>query len=668
MDRLLDGLIGLLGLVYSHPWVAPFVLAPIMFAGAAFVYVQARVRTRPFLRGADARVRALKAALGQERDAVSERAAFSRNFGDVAAAMEAGGARLEALVQAWREFEEQIIDETASPIRNTSRPDPFLRRAAPKQTALVFWSNAFVAIGLILTFLGLIFALSTAAKGMQGGDVGVAQAALKGLLVVAGAKFFTSVGGLAASLALRFAEHGLTRAVVKRTDEMCCLLERGLLYVPPQKLAVEQLEELREQSRELKTFNADLALQIGERVGAQFHQAMAPVAASLDTLNGGIASMSEGLREGLGQGAAEAVSAAASGELRALGETLNLLRQQLESLGGHVGASGEDAARQIRLAGSDFREAADAIRAAFAQLAGQVDGLGVRMVEQGEAAQRSQSEALERALSRLEDAQARSAESLSGAIGALSDAGRAAASGLQHELGSTLARGVQEAEATFRHAVEDSQTRFRQAVEESGEGLRSASAGLASSVGEASGRVIEAASLFQRGGEGARVAAEAMGGVANRARQAAVSLGDAASDISSAASPVAQSAQAMTAAADRLTRAQEAGREAEADALAQVRALADGMREAHASAEGVWSQYQGRFQNVDQSLANAVKILSETLGESLGQYRAFAHDVDGKLAEAVGKMGSSLEEIREYADSLDAFVDGLKAPALEAAE
>ena len=656
-NRLLDGLIGLLGQVYGRPWVAPFVMLPAMWAGAALVYVQARLRSRSFLQATDVRIRALRSALGSDRGAIAERSAFSQNFASVAQVMDSGGQALDGLIQAWREFQEQIIDETASPIRNTSRPDVFFRRAAPKQTLLVFWSNAFVAIGLILTFLGLIVALSKAAQGMQGGDVSAAQGALRGLLIVAGAKFFTSVGGLIASLALRFGEHGLTRQVVRRTDEMCALLERGLLYVPAQKLAVEQLDELREQSRELKTFNTDLALQIGERVGAQFQHAMAPVAESLSSLNAGMATMSEGLREGLGQSAADAVSAAASGELRALGQTLNALREQLESLGGHVGASGEDASRQIRAAGADFREAAENIRAAFEQLAGQVDGLGARMVEQGDAAARSQSEALERALGQLEAAQARSADAITGAVDALQGAGRAAATGLQQDLSSALTLGVKESQATFRHAVE-----------ESGEGLRSAAAGLARAVDEASGRVIDAAGLFQRGGESARAAADSMRGVADRAQEASTALGDASAGFSAAAAPVAQSAQAISSAADRMTKVVEAGRDAEADALRQVNALADSLRQTSSAADGAWRDYRGRFEDVDRSLGAVTVKLSETLGDSIGQFREFAQKVDSNLADAVGRLGASLTAIEDYAESLDAYVDSLDEPTLEAAE
>src|SRR5206468_3837431 len=130
----------------------------------------------------------------------------------------------------------------------------------------------------------------------------------------------------AASLFLRMLEFYFQNRSRHLLNEVCDLLERGLLYVSPQLLAVQQLDELRRQSAQFERFNADLAITIGEQVGARFQSAVAPITASLGNLNENMANMSSNLREGLGQGAADAVNAAASGELRALGHTLEALR------------------------------------------------------------------------------------------------------------------------------------------------------------------------------------------------------------------------------------------------------------------------------------------------------------------------------------------------------
>ena len=103
----------------------------------------------------------------------------------------------------------------------------FFGRAKPRLSGLLFASNVFVAAGLILTFLGLVVALRTAAENM--GDAAKAQGALTILLTVASAKFLTSIGGIGASLVLRFAEHGLAKRVNAATDEICACDLQGPL-------------------------------------------------------------------------------------------------------------------------------------------------------------------------------------------------------------------------------------------------------------------------------------------------------------------------------------------------------------------------------------------------------------------------------------------------------
>ena len=462
LNSILRAMLSAVGLVYSIPWVAPFVLLPILLLAAAYLVLRAQGRTKPFIYAARARVVALRAALGDDPDPVAERAAFSRNYPDVESALNATGPGSEGLVPAWREFHETLIDETSSPIRNTNRPSAYFQRAAPRQTDLVFWSNVFVGVGLILTFFGLVVALNTAAQGMQG-DVAHSKEALTQLLVVAGAKFFTSIAGLLASLMLRFAEHRLSRATYAQTEEICALLERGMLYIPPQRLASEQLDVLREQRDELKTFNSDLALQIGERVGAQFQQVMAPVNASLATLNDSMNMMSEGM----GQSAAKAIAEASGGELRALGQTLGALGERLDTLSATVGSSGDEAARQIRAAGEDFARAAADIRAAFQTLVERVDGLGAKLADQGDAAAKVQEQALSRLQEGILETLNRSNEALVEAVTALRSAGGEAAEAMQRELGTALAAGVAESQRTFRAVIE-----------ESGEGLKATSVGL----------------------------------------------------------------------------------------------------------------------------------------------------------------------------------------------
>lgn len=653
MDQILDFILESLNLVYQERWVAPLVLLPIMMAAAALMHLQAWRRTRPYLAASRRRVTVLQDALGTDPDPVAERAAFADAFATVSAAMNTGDGGAHELVQAWREFHETIIDETTSPIRNTNRPSGFFNRAAPRQTTLIFASNIFVAAGLILTFLGLIVALNTAAGGMSGGDVQAAQLSLVGLLTVAGAKFFTSVAGLGASIWLRFAEHGLTKRVRRETELLCQLIERGLLYVPPQRFAAEQLEVMKEQRDQLKFFNTDVAMQLSERIGKEFVQAITPVTQSLTTLNASMLSVTQGI----GAGAKEAIERVSGDQLRGLSDTLASLSQRLDAVSQSVSSTSEDAATQIRLAGADFATAAADIRDAFDLLAARVEGMGDRIAQQGEAASAAQQRTLSDMIAGVDATQVRTTEMISQVINTLRDAGSAAAATMQREVGDALEKGVAESKRTFQIAIE-----------QSAEGLKDTANSLTTAIGGAATQIERAGQGFSRSSENAVLAAEAMSAVADNGRSVAIAINDAARGFNEAAAPVARAAQAVNDAADKVARTVEADRRADDAALAEMRELAETMRQTHVAADTAWREYRARFEDVDRALAVTTDKLAETLGDSFAEFRRFAQETDRELGVAVSRLAGTVTSIQEYAEALEEYVAQERADKLEAAE
>lgn len=647
MDYFLDLILGGLDLIYGRRWVAPFVLLPLMFIAAFLVRRHAMRVTRPYLQAARRRVEALREALGDDPEPVAERQAFAENYITASAVMNEDQPGGHGLVLAWREFQESMVDESAAPIRNTNRPGAFFNRAAPKMTMLTFASNIFVGAGLILTFLGLIVALNKAASGMAGQDVALAKQSLQDLLIVAGAKFFTSVAGLGASIWLRFTEHGLSLKVRHETDQICELLERGLLYVSPQRLAVDQLEVLREQRDQLKFFNTDVAMQLSDRIGAQFIQAIAPVTASLDALNDNMASVTQGI----GAGAREAIEKVSGDQLRGLSETLADLRSRLDLIGQAVGSSSDDAARQIRLAGEDFAKAAADIRSAFVNLTAEVDTIGQGMSERGEAANAAQKQALETILGSIEDAQSKSVAMVTEVLAALKNGGVDAASRMQQEVGDSLKTGVEESQRTFRIAIE-----------ESGEALRETANSLSKAVGDAAQQVERANVGFTRTGDSAERTAEAMQTVTDNARSVAIALNDASQGFGQAAGPVADAARSVHEAARELAQTVASDRVADAAALSEMKALAEGLRATQSAAEQAWHDYRARFEGVDSALSAATEKLAQTLGDSLTEFRQFAQDTDRELAAAVGRLGNTVTQIEDYAESLDEYVEQTRGP------
>lgn len=657
LDAIVDWLFGILDPIFSQRYVAPVIILPAMLLVAAFLIAHAGTRARPFYKAADRRIRALTAAIGASGDHVQERTDFAASFADVSAVLRTPQRGAEPLIRAWNEFDESIIDAKSSPIRNTSRPQVFFARAIPQVGHLAFWSNVFVGVGLLLTFIGIVVALNTAGAGMESGTQEDTQIALQELLAVAGAKFFASIAGLIASIVLRFADAHYQRKLRGKVERIGALLERGLLYVPPQLLASQQLDELRRQSAELGRFHTDLAGSIGAEIARRFEGAMAPVSTSLGALSERLGDFTDRVGAGLGRGAAEAVSAAASGELRALGKTLEGIGGQLDRAGQSVNGSGEDVARQIRLAGEDFASAARDIREAFASLRSDVDGVGRSLIERNETMAAAQSSTLEAALAAFNASQADSAEALSDAAQRLGEAGNETARSMQASLA-----------ATFRTSLDEIQGVLRTSIVEAGTGFGRAGAELSASVRTAVDRIAELAASIDRSREGADGLAAAFKGTAAESAGAAGSLAAAAAGFAAAAEPVVQSAQALGLVSDRLAATAAEQTRAGAEAFESLKALAAGIRATEEAAAEAWRDYRTRFEGVDQNLAHTLDRMGGALADALQQLRDFAGKIDQELAAAVLRLATPLDAIQESGEAIRRFAASVRSPDREAAE
>ncbi|MGV8838899.1 MAG: anti-phage ZorAB system protein ZorA [Bauldia sp.] len=657
LDAIVDWLFGILDPIFSQRYVAPVIILPAMLVAATLLIVHAGTRARPFYAAADRRIKALSAAVGTSGDPAQERADFAAAFPDLAAVLRTPQRGAEPLVRAWNEFDESIIDVKSSPIRNTSRPQVFFARAIPQVGHLAFWSNVFVGVGLLLTFVGIVVALNTAGAGMEGGTQEDTQFALQELLAVAGAKFFASIAGLIASIVLRFADAHYQRKLKGKVERIAQLLERGMLYVPPQLLASQQLEELRRQSAELGRFHTDLAGSIGAEIAKRFEGAMAPVSTSLGALSERLSDFTDRVGDGLGRGAAQAVTAAASGELRALGATLEGIGGQIDRAGRNVNGSGEDVARQIRLAGEDFATAARDIREAFASLRSDVDGVGRSLIERNETMAAAQSSTLEAALAAFNAKEADAAEALADAVRRLGDASDETSKALQSSLAASL-----------HQSLDDIQSVLRQSIVEAGAEFGRAGAELSASVRGAVDRIEEFTASIERSREGADGVAAAFKGTAAESAGAAGSLAVAAAGFAAAAEPVVQSAQALGVVSDRLAATAAEQARAGSEAVESLKTLAAGIRATEEAAADAWRDYRARFEGVDQSLAQSLDRMGGALADALQQLRDFAGKIDQELATAVLRLATPLDAIQESGEAIRQFAASVRPADREAAE
>ena len=157
-----------------------------------------------------------------------QEAQFYRRFREIDAAMQRAGPMSGSLAQAWRRYRRTFVVGDAPPIRSAQRPRAFFYGALAPPNWLGFAANTFVGVGLLLTFLGLVAALTFAADGMRNSDPSGMLIALQELLAAAASKFVTSIAGVGLSIVLNLLERVLSAHLRHNLDALSSAVELGV--------------------------------------------------------------------------------------------------------------------------------------------------------------------------------------------------------------------------------------------------------------------------------------------------------------------------------------------------------------------------------------------------------------------------------------------------------
>jgi uncharacterized protein YoxC len=578
---------------------------------------------------------------------------------------------------AFTEFCETLLETDREEIRNTVRPQGFFHAglAREKLPALKLMNAVpgyFVGIGLLLTFIGLVLALGKAGQAASAGNAADMQKAMTELLNIATFKFATSIAGLFSSIVLSFVFRLYSIAIETAFDKFSAALESGLLYTAPQSISADMRDIAREQLRELRDitqgdFFARMGEQIAPRMSEAIGTAIAPVAASIDRAIGSLkASSDDGMSELLSK-FGDTLRQGAGTEMHALAATLGQMEKTLAAMQNDLRGSGEDFGRRmaeaseqlktfIEEAGRSFGRSSTESRDALASVAATLKDTLERAnadvaVGLGNAAGG--------ASARLEEAMGVVMGKLDGQIGALGERLSAmqaamerqaqASDGQQAAQSALMGRAAEQAATTQARMQEGLAT----AMEEIGARLNRAVELAVGLIGERFDallrqmQAVEAALGHQR---------SALEGTASEARKTADALGSTAQDIRIAAAPLSQVGDRFATASESMSSNIDRSTAALGQMQAQMTALAGGLQATNDKTQAFWSDFKGKFDEVDTALGHAVTILSTSTADQSQLLKQQVNDVDSALAKAISGLNPLLDDIRstagEIADSL----------------
>lgn len=534
-------------------------------------------------------------------------------------------AKNRALGDAWSEFTECLILPTdASPtkeVQNTRDPSSYFSAASiidPKLNVRFYSSipGHLTGLGILGTFLGLAAGIGLAQSGLSTPDATRIQESLQLLLQGASLAFLTSIAGLVTSIAFLVFERWQLASLDRQLSGWVRLLDERLLRVTQEKIASDQLHELREQTAALKSFNTELAVSIAEALDEKVAQRLSPQIAELKEALQGMRSdqgeVSDRLINSVVAKFEQTMTGAAGREMDALGETL----QKLNSA---VTASSEGMERQQ-----------ERMSASLAEMAALIQG------SLGESSSQLQQE-LGTAIARLTRASERSAEAMREASEAAGASTRSAMQGAADMMGATLTAAVE----ALSNRLEESSGRVSQSLSSAGE---SAARRLDATAEEV---VVRLASLNEGFDRSAAIAgrlddvvlqvtgaAEALGDAGTQLREVMPSLRETSSGIRMASLEIRGAAETVA----ELT-------ESIADSSQQLRAAQDRVAQS-------WQEYSQKFDRTDEQLAGIFRQIEEGLDRYTTRIRTFTVEVDQSLAKAVGTLTAVVDDLGQVLEDM----------------
>lgn len=537
---------------------------------------------------------------------------------------------------AWGEYHETMVHpepESEDVVRNSLRPNAFFD-AEDLGFDGGWWRilpGLFVSVGLLLTFLGLIAAL-TAIGGAE-----ITDDSLRELLNAASAKFIMSLTGLACSIGLTVVLRISGESVQHEVRRLCHAIEKRLRFQSLEEIAADQLRVARDQGDAMRQVATEMVAELSRplredlpnAIGQSIRSEVAPLFEQLgqsseEGLGQMVGTLSDQISRDVGAALAEA-----SGRLGDAADRLAVLAEQMENGTGRMGAEYEAIAARM---GEQMAEMQTAMQSDLAQ---------------GREAMNEGVEALLKVVVECLTAIRENTSSGSQAIASAAADMRAAAEGFRQEIESAAGAGAITVGAEMQRAAEAA-----------GGAIANATSELTAPLSDLAMRLEAAADATQGGAESlAQLATAAQSGGEAIAR-GADRLERASTVMSSAADPIKDGISGLQASTREMT-------EGVSTALATARQHSDETsrrtRDALEAASQILGDQQTGISAAMEGLAAALRemrgqgdrldTMDQKLGAAFEQYRT----------QVEATMNGTAEQVRGIVEILNPALDTMKS-------
>lgn len=226
--------------VFSTPGAALMMAGAILIFAIGLIFQSGHFEFTPLREDFRRRTDILDSLQGDRQKAFAESfEAIDKRF---------SGLAHPVLELGWSNYRGQLTPTLDARLASSIHANDAFEHADTPARTLEWWANLMVAIGLVITFMGIVAALTEATSAMGPGASGSGGAAMQdaliNLLTIAATKFWTSIAGVLASIILRLAARRRRHVIEALEAHFFALLDACVRFAPPEKVMLEQLAVL----------------------------------------------------------------------------------------------------------------------------------------------------------------------------------------------------------------------------------------------------------------------------------------------------------------------------------------------------------------------------------------------------------------------------------------
>ncbi len=231
-----DPITDLVVLLFSKPGVALGLAGAILLFALWLIGSSEFFQQRPLVKALIDRCNLLAS--------VSGRTGFAEQYAPLDQRF-ASAASPPTLVRGWKAYRALLARQEDGTFAASLPASQVFDRMDDPARSLEWWANILVAVGLTVTFMGIVAALSEATSAIAASGAGASgpgvEGALLGLLAIAATKFWTSIAGVLSSIILRLVARRRRDKIEGLEADLFQSLDASVEFSPPERVMMEQL-------------------------------------------------------------------------------------------------------------------------------------------------------------------------------------------------------------------------------------------------------------------------------------------------------------------------------------------------------------------------------------------------------------------------------------------